>query len=239
MTDTPNYMLEPEKGRKGVGRHKRVSDGEIEGTGEKTADTPNYVLKTHSSVLKPVKERKAVTITRNCLWVVLGILTVGSLVLRVNLYMELNIVAKVLLGVLIIRYLYRGKEYKPIPMELQFYDDYLIVYFPERWYSNRYTRKEINKLKYKDITRCVIKTEDERVHIYGSGESIWYKFRKDGTVPEEPDKVRKYEGGLVYFGTQFLNGINIKEVIESHSPLEVEVEGDIGQFEGQNNTEEN
>lgn len=40
-------------------------------------------------------------------------------------------------------------------MELQFFDDYLVLYLPKRYYGKHLTRMQINKMKYSDITKCV------------------------------------------------------------------------------------
>lgn len=111
-------------------------------------------------------------------------------------------------------------------MELQFYDDHLVLYLPKRYFSNRVTRKQIGTMKYSDITKCVYKTKSQRIHIYGDGHAVWYNYKKDGTLPVKPTKDHYFTEGLFYFNTSLATDIDFKKEIEEHSPLKVIIEND-------------
>lgn len=118
------------------------------------------------------------------------------------------------------------KENVPSPMELQFFDDHLVLYLPKRYYSKHVTRMEINQMRYADITKCVYKAKSQRIHLYGSGTSTWYNYKTDGTLPQTPTQVRNYTDGLIYFNTQLATDVDFKTEIESHSPIKVIVENE-------------
>ena len=112
----------------------------------------------------------------------------------------------------------------PSPMELHFYNDYLVLYLPKRYYSRKVTRKQINTMKYSEISKCVLKNKSNRIQIYGNGNSVWYNYKKDGSIPSKPTEERRFTEGMIYFNIQFASHIDFKEEIESHSPLKVIVE---------------
>ena len=174
----------------------------------------------------PTNNNKVFSIIKIATWVIVGAVIIGSLIFQDNLLGEMSWSTRIILILLAIGTLFLGnkKEYFPSPMELQFYDEYLIFYLPKRYYSKRVTRKQINKMMYTDIEKCVYKSKSKRVHIYGGGESIWYNYDKNGNVPLQPDEIRKVSHGLVYFNTTFAVEIDFVKEIEEHSPLRVIVE---------------
>lgn len=100
----------------------------------------------------------------------IGIIVVGTILLDANLLAELSGSARTFVILLVLGFIVFGvqKEYTPSPMELQFYEDHLVLYLPERYYNKRATSKVINQMKYADVTRCVYKAKSQRVHIYGA-----------------------------------------------------------------------
>lgn len=187
---------------------------------------PNYVIRTNEAVLVPIEQSRGLKFLKIGVWIVVAVIVIGSLLLQSNLFSELSWTARVLLVVLALGVTFYGgkKEYAPSPMELQFYDDYLVLYLPKRYYSKRITRMEINQMKYSEITRCVYKTNSQRIHLYGSGTSTWYNYRADGTISQTPTQVRNYTAGLIYFNTQLAPDVDFKTEIENHSPIQVIVE---------------
>lgn len=97
----------------------------------------------------------------------IGIIIVGSILLDANLLAEMSGSARTLFILLVLGFLVFGnkKEDTPSPIELQFYDDRLVLYQPKRYYNKRATRKVFNQMKYADITKCVYKAKSQRVHI--------------------------------------------------------------------------
>lgn len=191
-------------------------------------DKPNYVLKTNEAVLMPINHSKGKNVLKTCVWVVVGVIIVGSFLFQDNLFSELSWTARILLIALVLDVSFFGekKEYAPSPMELQFYDDRLVLYLPKRYYSNRVTRKQINTMRYADISKCVYKTKSNRIHIYGDGQSVWYNYKKDGSLPSKPTEERSFTQGLIYFNTQLATDVDFKKEIEEHSPIKVIVENE-------------
>lgn len=189
-------------------------------------ENPNYVIKTNEAVLVPTKQSSGFTFLKTGVWIVVAVIIIGSLLFQDNLFSELSWTARVLLIVLALGVTFLGgkKEYAPSPMELQFFDDHLVLYLPKRYYSKSVTRMEINKMKYSEITKCVYKANSQRIHLYGNGTSTWYNYKADGTIPQTPTQVRNYTAGLIYFNTQLATDVDFKTEIENHSPIQVIVE---------------
>ena len=189
-------------------------------------DNSNYAIKTYEAVLMPTEDNKGKRLLKNCVWVIIGIIFIGSFVLDINVFEKLSWSARILLIILAIGFGFYGeeKEYMPSPMELHFYDDYLVFYLPKRYYSRKVTRKQINTMKYSEISKCVLKNKSNRIQIYGNGNSVWYNYKKDGSIPSKPTEERRFTEGMIYFNIQFASDIDFKEEIESHSPLKVIVE---------------
>ena len=191
-------------------------------------EKPNYVIKTNEAVLIPTKQSSGFTFLKTGVWIVAAVIVIGSLLFQDNLFSELSWTAQVLLIVLALGVTFLGgkKEYAPSPMELQFFDDYLVLYLPYRYLDDRETRKQINIMKYSDITKCVYKSKSTRVQIYGDGQSTWYKYKKDGSLPEKPTKDRFVTNGMIYFNTCLATDVDFIKEIEKHSPLKVIIEND-------------
>lgn len=189
-------------------------------------DKPNYVIQTNEAVLIPTKQSSGFTFLKTGVWIVVAVIVLGSLLFQDNLFSELSWTAHVFLIVLALGVTLLGgkKEYVPSPMELQFFDNYLVLYLPKRYYSKYVTRMEINQMKYSEITKCVYKSKSQRIHLYGNGTSIWYNYNADGTIPQTPTQVRNYNAGLIYFNTQLATDVDFKTEIEKHSPIQVVVE---------------
>ena len=191
-------------------------------------DNANYILKTNEAVLMPTKNNRGRKFLKVCVWILVAIIIIVSFIFHDNIFADMNWSTRILLIVLAMTFgFYNGKkEYTPSPMELQFYDDYLVLYLPHRYLDDRETRKQINIMKYSDITKCVYKSKSTRVQIYGDGQSTWYKYKKDGSLPEKPTKDRFVTNGMIYFNTCLATDVDFIKEIEKHSPLKVIIEND-------------
>ena len=191
-------------------------------------EQPNYILRFNEAVLVPVNKSVWPRVLKISVWVIVGIIIIGSFIFHDNLFSEISWTARILLIMLAVATLFVGnkREYTPSPMELRFYDDALVMYQPERYYERNYSRRTTNTLKYSDITKCVYKARSKRMQIYGNGTAVWYKYRKDGTLPTEPTTVRPFTDGMIYFSTRCAEAIDFKQEIETHSPLKVIIEDD-------------
>ena len=194
-------------------------------------EQPNYVLRTNEAVLMPKKMPKGKRIAFDILkklflFVIIGLI-VCSVIFGENMFAEMGfsgIVAIVFVAGVLIKN--GGKEDVPSPIELQFYDEYLIFYQPKRYLGKRVTERRITKFYYKDITKCVYYEKLQRLHIYGGGTSRWYNYRKDGSLPEEPTGTRSTDDGMTLISTRCAPDVDFKKEIEEHSPIKVIIDKD-------------
>lgn len=186
---------------------------------------PNYVLKTNEAVLVS-KNSKAISVFKTAVWVIVAVIVLGSLVFQKNLFAEITWSTRILLIVIALGVLFIGgkKENIESPMELQFFDDYLVIYRPKRFYSKKVTRMEINKMMYSDIKRCVYKAKSKRVHIYGHVLAKWYNFDAQGIPAQTPTYDRFVKDTLCYFSTRCAQDVDFVSIIENNSPIRVDVE---------------
>lgn len=187
---------------------------------------PKYVLRTNEAVLMPTENNIFKRIMKGFVWTIVGIIIIGSLLFEDNIFMGLPLTAKIMLIALVVLFgFYDGKkEYAPSPMELQFYDDHLVFYLPKRYYSKRVIRKQINTLVYSTITSCIYGAESKRIKIFGDGHTVWYNYRKDGSLPKNPSKEFSFTKGMIYFNTRLVTDIDFIKEIEEHSPIKVTVD---------------
>lgn len=186
-------------------------------------ENPNYALKFNETVRKTVKDTnykiKMVVI------IIVGIIILGSIIFQDNLFSELSWTARILLISLALGVMFTGKTEKiKSPIEIKFYNDYLIVYREKRYYSDRLSRKEYNKFLYTDITKCDYNNNTKRFDIIGKVEAIWYDYNKDGTIPNNPTYNRIVDGGICYFYTDLEQELDIVKEFEEHSQIKVTIE---------------
>lgn len=188
-----------------------------------TNKEPNYVLKMNEAVLMPVEESKWKIILKKIINMLIFTLFIFSFVFQENLFSELSLGSKIIFFSLIIWAISnRTKKIDvPSPIELQFYDEYLVFHQPKRYLTQKVTRKVINKMYYKDITKCVYKTKWTRVQIYGDGYSVWFDYNKDGSIPDKPTREKNFTKGMIYFDTRLAKDVNFVREIEEHAPLKV------------------
>ncbi|WP_338470838.1 hypothetical protein R4Z10_18995 [Niallia sp. XMNu-256] len=150
-------------------------------------EKPNYVLKANEGVLVPKNENSLISKLKTPVWIIIGIIILGSLIFQENLFDELSETAQFLLIALTIGVTVAGGHKRvPSPFEIRFYNDYLVVYREKYYYSKKVQRKEYNKFYYKEITKCQYRSQTQRMNIFGDVECIWYNYNKDGTLPEKP-----------------------------------------------------
>lgn len=189
-------------------------------------DELKHVIKTNEAVLIPTENNKFKRAMKYFVWTIVGIIIIGSLIFQDNIFGGLPLTSKIILIVLVVSFgFYDGKkEYAPSPMELQFYDDHLVFYLPKRYYSRRVIRKQINILTYSTITSCIYGAQSKRIKIFGDGKTIWYNYRKDGSLPEKPSKEFSFTKGMIYFNTRLVTDIDFIKEIEENSPIKVTVD---------------
>lgn len=188
-------------------------------------EKPSYILKLEESVLMPLPEKRSVRYFRYASWAIVILMVVGSLFFRTFLFLEMSFAGKILFVTLVINlFVGRTRQEDTLSyMELQFYDDYLVLYRPSRYYSKKVTRKEINKMPYKEISKCTYDKELERIHIYGTVFVKWYQYDKNGNCPVNPTVEKEVKDTLCYIRVKDMKHINFVSEIERHSPISVTV----------------
>lgn len=184
-------------------------------------EQPNYVLKFNSVASKKLEDEMS-KFKKPVVFIIIAIIF-GSIIFGENLFVELSWTARIILIGLAIAVLFSGKsEDVEVPSELQFYNDYFILYRPQFYYGN-VSRREYLKMEYKNVSECVYEksTYSKLIKIYGDGRSIWYNFKKDGTLPTQPTRDNTYTGGLIFFNTYINPDIDFVKEIEEHSPIKV------------------
>ena len=189
-------------------------------------EKPKYTLKTNEAVMQSPKQAtwfKVIKII--ALLLVAGIL-IGSVFAHKNLFMEMPIIVRILVVLFIVGVIVVSMRKKdtPSPMELQFYNNQLVLYRPMKVYSGQKARREMNTMKYTEITDCVYKTKSQRIDIYGSVKATWYQFYKNGQMAKSPTSDRYVKDTLLFFRTNFATDVDFKKEIEEHSPIRVRVE---------------
>lgn len=104
--------------------------------------------------------------------------------------------------------------------ELQFYDDYLIFYVPKYHISRGKDQMEIQKIFYKDVTKCEFRTYANRIVICGMMEESHYKYDKNNNLDNIPCYHKTYDG-MITFYTDLDYEHDFIETIETHTPLKV------------------
>lgn len=187
-------------------------------------DKPYYVLKAHDAMLIPENGSLALYYLKKVLWVCLFGMIVLCIIFRENLFSELGSGMIIVWLVAMIRaYTATKTERKPYPFEIQFYDDYMILYWEKYYYSPKRTVKQITKIYYKDITECEYMSEYGRMEFFGTVEMTWYDYRKDGSLPNSPTYHIKTEGAISYFYTIMDKDIDFVAELENHSPIKVNI----------------
>ena len=190
---------------------------------EENNENLNYVLKFNETVRKTVKDTnykiKIVVI------IIIGIIILGSIIFQDNLFSELSWTARIILISLALGVMFTGKTEKiKSPIEIRFYNDYLVVYREKRYYSDKVFHKEINKFFYSDISSIDYHLRTKRVNFHGKIDATFFKYNQDGSVPKEPYYHRITDGGICYFYTDLEQEVDVIKEIEEHSPLKVEIE---------------
>lgn len=185
-------------------------------------ETPNYVLTFNDGFMSPQKESIAKDIVSYML-VLSGILMLAvAIFFGLEALKEIPVTVWLCLAVGIMYLVSQGGCVRcPSPCELWFYDEYLVQYCERRYYSKRNIRKEYYKFFYKDITKCVYRTEVKKFDIYGVVEATFYKYDKNGNVGAVPCKHLKAEAVSVFY-TVFEPTIDFVDEIEMHSPIRIE-----------------
>ena len=103
-------------------------------------DKPNYVIHTQEAVLMPKNPNSPLYKIRAAVWIAVAILFVGSFVFPLGQGLE----TRLLLIFIAIGACFLGpkKINVPSPFEIRFYDTFMVIYRPKRYYDRKTTRRE-------------------------------------------------------------------------------------------------
>jgi hypothetical protein len=183
---------------------------------------PNYVLKANELVWGPKKNSALWSCLKKAVYVILAVLIFGSFLMGENLFAELSLLAKVLLIALCVKVLFTSTTQRvPKPFELRFYDDYLVLYRADQYYTPKDSRMEFFKFRYEEIDKIEFRTGTQRLNISGTVEGKMFTYKKDGSLPEKPSYHRVTKGGIAYFYTGAAPEVDFVAEIEKHTPIKV------------------
>lgn len=186
-------------------------------------EEPYYVLRAYEGVRVPKNDTLALYYLKKAVWWIIILLVVLSLIFKDNLFRAMNAGALVLLVCVFLRVRTLTKEaFVPSPFEIRFYADYMVIYREKYYYHTKLSRKQYDKFYYKDIRQCLYKKISHRMNIFGIVEGIWYDYRKDGTVPDQPT-YHKTTDSMCYFYTNMAPDIDFVAELERHIPVKVTI----------------
>lgn len=111
----------------------------------------------------------------------------------------------------------RGHVRVPQPMEIWFFDDYLIFYNPKRMYKKSHIRREFEKFYYKDIHKIEHRTKINKFVIYGIYEGIYYKYKKNSDEINTTPCYHKTVDSVNSIYLNFANNVDILGAMEKYT----------------------
>lgn len=133
--------------------------------------------------------------------IIVGLIVITSFMFQSNLLAEMSWMTLIVLVTLVITTLAwkPKKQPTPSPVEILFYEDYFIVYKGKRYYSSKVSHREYFKFYYAEVSEMNYDLRTYRFNIYGNVEATFYKYLKDGTLPQYPYHHKKVNDGICYF----------------------------------------
>ncbi len=185
-----------------------------------------YVFNTVDAELRKEETHKIISILKKVVWIIVGVIIIGSIIFRENLFMGLSWSTRMLLISLVIYTFFIGSKsiWMEVPIELQFFEEYLIVYRPSYYYTKKVTRREYNTMKYSEISRILFRKDSQRINIYGDVHIVWYLIDVEGNIGEKPTDNRRAEGAFQVIETRFMKNMDIIDVLEKYTNKKVEIE---------------
>jgi len=210
-------------------------------------DSPKYIYKTTEGTFIKAELSKGVKILKRFTYIVVVLMIICSLLFQKNMFLEISFAGQACLIFVIIRlFIINQPKEMSTPVEIRFYDDYLIVYREHAPNASFYNLISYDQVSYSDIYNCIIERKSHEFQIYGYNmKSTVYMYKSDGTISDKPkeDKVYK-EGSIIIripvsddsdYNEKLEEDIEkIKSEIEKHSPLNVVVMDDWRGLSGSN-----
>lgn len=186
-------------------------------------DKIRHVINFDEAVKKPAElslvERISV-VTAKAIFI---FLVLAMVILKINYFSRANFAIKILyilLNLYALPLMLKSEELAS-PVEFRFYDKYLLVHYPKKYYSKKDIRREEFIFKISDIDYLLFLMDKKVLSIRGKARSEHYSFNKDGEV----DNQSKIEEGprevKLDFDLRFLEDLEIIETLEKYTRLQV------------------
>ena len=152
-------------------------------------ENPNHIIKITERVLVPKNEwLRLLAIPVVAFFV---IIIIGTWIFKVNLWDALHWGVKVpMLFATIAISMGSGYKKSSAPLEMQFYDDYLVIHRPKHYYDKNLLLAEFYTLFYKDIENCIFDARLRSVKFYGKMTAKYFRYKQDVSLPVEPVSVK-------------------------------------------------
>lgn len=162
---------------------------------------------------------KTKTRNRVIIWFILSLVIVFALIVEENDLLLMTAIPLYLWG-----HFSKELESVLVPVEIQFYDDYLIIYREKGNVSlePRYVVREYHTMIYKDIK--VVEFGQFRKSVlkfYGKVEVLRHKYNDDGTLIDEPLLHKTLENEYTNINTKESPEVDFVEKIEKYSPIKI------------------
>lgn len=171
----------------------------------------------------PKSEKWALRVKiRNAYFIILLLIFVFSLVFGESLSLEMGWTYKIILIAIGVGLCNTG-GYKRIPsdIEIQFFDDYMIVNRPKMFYNPKKASRETTKCYYTDIKNMEYRTNTKRLNINAKYEGIYYNYKND--VLEEKPCYHKTVDALIWFYPEETYETEIIEILEKYTHKKINI----------------
>lgn len=183
---------------------------------------PYYIFRSYENMRVHKNEKKSVW--KIVVAVLCGIILVLSFIFGEFIFFELSWISRILLIGTIITVIFSDKKvFKPMPIELRFFNDRIEVFRQCVYYDRKTRKKQIYIVPYSKVTKCVFNQSANRLSFEGLFNRYDFTYDKNGVIPQKPD-MPATEWKLLYFYTNADPRVNFIQEIESHSPIKIIIE---------------
>lgn len=184
---------------------------------------PIYVYQFKEMVNYPKSEKWALRVKiRNAYFIILLLIFVFSLFFGENLLKEMDWTYKIILLCIGIGLCNTGGHKRiPSDIEIQFFDEYMLVYKDKIPYNPKKSRREYEKCFYTDIKNMEYRTNTKRLNIDAKYEGTYYNY-KNGILEEKP-AYHKTVDALIWFYPGEAYQTEIIEMLEKYTNKKVNI----------------
>lgn len=187
-------------------------------------NNPKYIFKTYDAELRKEETNKGISIVKKVVWTIVGIIIIASIIFQENIFMGLSSTSRVFLILLVLYTFSMGSKtiWVRTPIELQFFDECLIIYRPNYLYDKKNTRREFNTIKYSEISSILYIEESKRININGTVKALWYTIDAQGNVSDLPMYNKRVENGMQCIEGRFMENLDILDILKKYTNIKIE-----------------